>query len=67
MPGLKRPWKNNGDATALWDDDGKLRVPLPALCPRKNPSAIKTLELCAIVLFCVLWKIGIDIYCAHSG
>ena len=33
MPGLKRPWKKNGDATALGDADGKLCVflclPLP--------------------------------------
>lgn len=37
------------------------------LCPWKNPSAIKTLELSTIVLFCVKRKIGVSIYCAHHS
>lgn len=37
------------------------------LCSWKNPSAVKTLELYTIISFCVKWKIGIDIYCAHHN
>jgi len=37
------------------------------LCPWKNPSAVQTSELYTIILFCVKWKKGIDISCAHHN
>lgn len=61
--------KKKGDAPAL--PCGMLMERLlcsfVCLCPWKNPSAIKTLELYRVILFHAKWKTGIDIYCAHHS